>query len=73
MAPKARLLSDSIDEGRVLYGVHQYLVKWMDYPEPDSIWESNKNLRNSQELLEKYPPEKAMPDAAEAVRIWTVP
>ena len=45
---------DKILDDKVQYHKKQYLVKWKGFPIKESMWELEKNLENTQEILQEY-------------------
>jgi hypothetical protein len=50
---------ERILDKRVRKGVIQYLIKWLDYPEDESTWESEANCANCKYLIDEF--EKSQP------------
>uniref|UniRef100_A0AC34QKA4 Chromo domain-containing protein n=1 Tax=Panagrolaimus sp. JU765 TaxID=591449 RepID=A0AC34QKA4_9BILA len=45
---------EDIVDSRMVNSKIEYLIKWKDYSEDDNTWEPAANLKNSQDLLQKY-------------------
>jgi hypothetical protein len=45
---------DYLKDSRLYRGKLQYLVKWKGYPQEESTWEPEENLRNSQQLIKEF-------------------
>ena len=45
---------ENILDKRVMCKKPQYLVKWLDYPLHDAIWEPLKNLANANKKVKKF-------------------
>ena len=45
---------EKITDSRVVKNKIQYLVKWVGYPESESTWEPEANVRNAQDAITQF-------------------
>jgi len=59
---------EKITDSRIVKNKIQYLVKWLGYPESESTWEPEVNVRNAQDAITQFDiefPDKEYPQPVE--------